>query len=175
MRGLSFKLTRLHDTRACMTPFRDYTALVLFIALNAAVSALGGWATAESVGTWYVTLNKPPFNPPNWIFAPVWSALYLMIAIAGWRAWRRATGPQLGIALTAYALQLALNLSWSFVFFGARLIGPALAVIAALLAAILANAFLFWRIERAAGALLLPYAAWVCFATLLNAALWRLN
>jgi tryptophan-rich sensory protein len=158
-----------------MTRTRDYTALALFIALNAAISALGGWATAGSVGTWYVTLEKPPFNPPNWIFAPVWSALYLMIAIAGWRAWRSSAGPQRQLALTAYAVQLALNLSWSFVFFGARLIGPALAVIAALLAAILANAFLFWRIDRAAGALLLPYAAWVSFATLLNAALWRLN
>lgn len=158
-----------------MTRTRDTAALALFIALNAAISALGGWATAGSVGTWYLALDKPPFNPPNWIFAPVWSALYLMIAIAGWRAWRRAAGPRRRLALTAYAVQLALNLSWSFVFFGARLIGPALAVIAALLAAILANAFLFWRIDRAAGALLLPYAAWVSFATLLNAALWQLN
>ena len=158
-----------------MTPARDYAGLAGFIALNAAVSALGGWATAASVGTWYQVLHKPSFNPPDWIFAPVWSALYLMIAIAGWRVWRRAAGNEARLALTAYAVQLALNLSWSFVFFGARLIGPALAVIAALLAAILANAFLFWRLERAAGALLVPYAAWVCFATLLNAALWRLN
>ena len=158
-----------------MAPTRDYTALALFIALNAAISALGGWVTAGSVGTWYLALEKPPFNPPNWIFAPVWSALYLMIAIAGWRAWRRSAGPRRRLALTAYAVQLALNLSWSFVFFGAHLIGLALAVIVALLAAILVNAFLFWRIDRAAGALLLPYAAWVSFATLLNAALWRLN
>jgi benzodiazapine receptor len=158
-----------------MTPAKDYTALALFILLNAAISALGGWATAGSVDTWYLTLGKPPFNPPNWIFAPVWSALYVMIAIAGWRAWRRAEGRQRYLALTAYAVQLALNLSWSFVFFGARLIGPALAVIAVLLVAILANAFLFWRIDRAAGALLMPYAAWVSFATLLNAALWWLN
>jgi len=158
-----------------VTRAKDYAALALFIALNAAISALGGWATAASVGTWYLTLAKPPFNPPNWIFAPVWSALYVMIAIAGWRAWRRAAGPERRLALTAYAVQLGLNLSWSFVFFGARLIGPALAVIGALLAAILANAFLFWRIDRAAGALLVPYAAWVSFATLLNAALWRLN
>jgi benzodiazapine receptor len=154
---------------------RDYTGLAVFIALNAAVSALGGWATAGSVGTWYVTLAKPAFNPPNWIFAPVWTALYLMIAVAGWRAWRRGAGQEARLALTAYAVQLVLNLSWSFVFFGARMIGPALAVIVAMLAAILANAFLFWRIDRAAGALLLPYAAWVSFATLLNAALWRLN
>lgn len=157
-----------------MTRTRDYAGLAVFIAINVAVSALGGWATAASVGTWYQALEKPAFNPPDWIFAPVWSALYLMIAIAGWRAWRRGGG-EARLALTAYAVQLALNLSWSFVFFGARLIGPALAVIAALLAAILANVFLFWRIDRAAGALLVPYAAWVSFATVLNAALWRLN
>jgi benzodiazapine receptor len=157
-----------------MTRARDYAGLAAFIAINVAVSALGGWATSKSVGTWYQALAKPAFNPPDWIFAPVWSALYLMIAIAGWRAWRRGGGEVRGV-LTVYAVQLALNLSWSLVFFGARLIGPALAVIAALLAAIVVNAFLFWRIDRAAGALLVPYAAWVCFAALLNAALWRLN
>ncbi len=153
---------------------RDFAALAAFVAINAAVSALGGWATAKSVGTWYQALEKPAFNPPDWIFAPVWSALYLMIAVAGWRAWRRGGG-EARRALAVYAVQLALNLSWSFVFFGARLIGPALLVIAALLAAIVANAALFWRVDRWAGALLVPYAAWVSFATLLNAALWRLN
>jgi tryptophan-rich sensory protein len=173
--------------RAGMTRTRDYAGLAAFIAINVAISALGGWATAASVGTWYQALAKPALNPPDWIFAPVWSALYLLIAIAGWRVWRRGggearsgeeatgVGREVRLALTVYAVQLALNLSWSFVFFGARLIGPALAVIVALLAAILANAFLFWRIDRAAGALLVPYAAWVAFATLLNAALWRLN
>jgi tryptophan-rich sensory protein len=173
---------------AVLTRARDYAALAAFIAINVAISALGGWATAASVGTWYQALAKPAFNPPDWIFAPVWSALYLMIAIAGWRVWRRGAAqgsgpapdgrgaaPEARLALTVYAVQLTLNLSWSFVFFGARLIGPALAVIVALLAAILANAFLFWRIDRAAGALLVPYAAWVSFAALLNAALWRLN
>jgi tryptophan-rich sensory protein len=184
-----------------MTRRRDYAGLAAFIAINVAISALGGWATAASVGTWYPALAKPAFNPPDWIFAPVWSALYLMIAIAGWRVWRRGTAQGSGaaqasgaapdgrstapdargaarevrLALTAYAVQLALNLSWSFVFFGARLIGPALVVIAALLAAIAVNALLFWRIDRWAGGLLAPYAAWVAFATLLNAALWRLN
>jgi tryptophan-rich sensory protein len=157
-----------------MTRTRDSAGLAVFVAINVAVSALGGWATAGSVGTWYQALAKPAFNPPDWIFAPVWSALYVMIAIAGWRAWRRGGG-EARLALTVYAVQLALNLSWSFVFFGARLVGPALAVIAALLAAIVANAFLFWRLDRAAGALLVPYAAWVSFAAALNAALWRLN
>ena len=152
---------------------RDYVGLAVFVGINAAVSALGGWATSSSVTTWYPTLAKPAFNPPDWVFAPVWSALYLMIAIAGWRAWRRgAAAPP---ALLVYAVQLALNLSWSFVFFGARLIGPALFVIAALLVAIVVNAALFWRLDRPAGALLVPYAAWVSFAAVLNAALWRLN
>ncbi|MDH4094110.1 MAG: tryptophan-rich sensory protein [Betaproteobacteria bacterium] len=153
---------------------RDTAGLAVFLAINVAVSALGGWATASSVGTWYQGLAKPAFNPPDWVFAPVWSALYLMIAVAGWRAWRRGGG-EARRALVVYAVQLALNLSWSFVFFGARLIGPALLVIAALLAAIAANAALFWRLDRWAGALLVPYAAWVSFAALLNAALWRLN
>ena len=157
-----------------MTRGREVAGLAAFIAINVAVSALGGWATAASVGTWYQGLAKPAFNPPDWIFAPVWGTLYLTIAIAGWRVWRRGSGQARG-ALMVYAVQLALNLSWSFVFFGARLIGPSLAVIVALLAAIVANGFLFWRIDRMAGALLVPYAAWVAFATLLTAALWRLN
>lgn len=153
---------------------RAYAGLAVFVGINVAVSALGGWATSASVNTWYPTLVKPAFNPPDWIFAPVWSALYLMIAVAGWRVWRRGGG-EARLALTVYAVQLALNLSWSFVFFGARLIGPALVVIAALLAAIVVNAALFWRLDRVAGALLVPYAAWVSFAAVLNAALWRLN
>jgi len=157
-----------------VTRLRDTAGLAVFVAVNAAVSALGGWATAKSVGTWYAGLAKPAFNPPDWVFAPVWSVLYLMIAVAGWRAWRRGSA-EARRALVVYAVQLALNLSWSFVFFGARLIGPALLVIAALLAAIVANVVLFWRVDRWAGALLVPYAAWVSFATLLNAALWRLN
>ncbi len=154
---------------------RDYAGLAMFIVLNAAVSALGGWVTAGSVGTWYQALAKPPFNPPDWIFGPVWTALYVMIAIAGWRLWRRGPGQEVRLALTVYAVQLALNLAWSFVFFGARLIGAALAEIVVLLAAILATTVLFWRIDRVAGILLVPYAAWVGFATVLNAALWLLN
>jgi len=152
---------------------RDYVGLAAFVGINVLVSVLGGWATASSVGTWYQGLAKPAFNPPDWVFAPVWGALYLMIAVAGWRAWRR--GGVARPALLVYAVQLALNLSWSFVFFGVRLIGPALLVIAALLVAILVNAALFWRLDRPAGALLLPYAAWVAFAAVLNMALWRLN
>ncbi len=154
---------------------REAAALLGFAVLCLAVAAAGGAVTATSVGTWYAGLAKPAFNPPNWVFGPVWTALYLMMAFAGWRVWRRLRAREVRLALGAWALQLALNLGWSFVFFGARLIGAALAEIALLLAAILATAVLFWRIDRVAGALFVPYAAWVAFATALNAALWHLN
>jgi len=154
---------------------RELLGLAAFIALCLGVSALGGWVTAGSVGNWYPTLNKPAFNPPDWVFAPVWAVLYVMIAIAGWRVWRRRGIAGARAAMSAYALQLALNLGWSLLFFGGRMIGVALAEIVLLLAAILLNAALFWRIERAAALLLVPYAAWVGFAVALNAALWRLN
>ena len=154
---------------------RDAVVLLGFVALCLAVAAAGGAVTASSVGTWYTGLAKPSFNPPDWVFGPVWTALYLMMAFAGWRVWRRRGTGDARLALGAWALQLALNLCWSLVFFGARLIGAALVEIAVLFAAILVTALLFWRIDRVAGALLVPYAAWVAFAALLNAALWRLN
>ena len=154
---------------------RDFVTLFGFIALCLAVAAIGGAVTASSVGTWYAGLTKPAFNPPDWIFGPVWTALYLMTAVAAWRVWRTQGPAGARAALGAWAVQLALNLGWSFLFFGARMIGAALIEIVLLLAAILATLVCFWRIDRLAGVLLVPYAAWVGFATLLNAALWRLN
>jgi tryptophan-rich sensory protein len=140
-----------------------------------AISAIGGWITAQSVGSWYQTLQKPVFNPPDWVFAPVWTLLYLMIALAGWRVWRRVGLSGARAGMVAYSAQLALNLAWSFLFFGGRMIGVALAEIMLLLAVICVNAALFRRIDRVAGWLLVPYAAWVAFACVLNLALWRLN
>ncbi|MEP6658170.1 MAG: TspO/MBR family protein [Betaproteobacteria bacterium] len=153
----------------------DLLGLGAFVALCLAVSAIGGWVTADGVGSWYRALQKPAFNPPDWVFAPVWTLLYLMIAVAGWRVWRShgLAGARAGMA--TYATQLALNLAWSFLFFGGHMIGIALAEIVLLLAAIGVNAVLFWRVDRVAGGLLLPYAAWVAFAGVLNFALWRLN
>jgi tryptophan-rich sensory protein len=153
----------------------DIAGLVLFAALCLGIGALGGAVTAGSVDSWYPTLVKPSFNPPNWVFGPVWTALYLLMAVAAWRVWRavdwdRARGP---IAL--FALQLAINLGWSVAFFGLRGIGLALIVILALDLAVLATALQFRRIDRAAALLLLPYLAWIAFATALNLALWRLN
>lgn len=153
---------------------RDLAGLAAFLLLVALVSAAGGWATSSSVGTWYAALAKPSFNPPGWVFGPVWTVLYAMIAVAGWRLWRRG-GPASRRALTAWYVQLVLNLAWSFLFFGGRMIGWALAEIVLLAAAIAAAIALAWRVDRMAAWLLVPYLAWVSFATLLNAALWRLN
>jgi benzodiazapine receptor len=154
---------------------RDIAGLAVFLALSLAVSGIGGAVTAGSVGNWYPTLRKPSFNPPDWIFAPVWTALYIMMAIAAWRVWRRHGLREARLEMALYAIQLALNLAWSIVFFGFRLIGPALFEIIFMLTAILATAVRFWERDRVAGMLFIPYAGWVAFATALNLALWQLN
>jgi len=154
---------------------RDLLGLAGFVVLWLAVSGLGGWVTSSSVGTWYQTLQKPPFNPPDWVFAPVWTTLYVMMAVAAWRVWRTPPTDARRQALIAFVLQLGLNLAWSFLFFGFREIGWAMVEVTFLLLAIVATGARFWRIDRLAGALFVPYAAWVAYATALNAALWRLN
>ncbi len=123
-------------------------------------------------GAWYAALAKPAFNPPNWVFAPVWSLLYVLIAIAGWRTWTRARSSR---AMALWWAQLALNFLWSPVFFGAHQIGAALVVIVLLLAAILGFIAASWRADRAAALMFVPYALWVGFATVLNGALLMLN
>ena len=156
-------------------PSQDAVALVVFLVLCLAVSGIGGGITATSVGTWYQTLQKPPFNPPDWVFAPVWTILYILMAIAGWRVWRRTRFEAGGKALTVFAVQLGLNLLWSYLFFGLQQIGLALIEIIILLLAITVNTALFWRIDRLAGALFVPYVLWVTYATVLNGSLWLLN
>ncbi len=154
---------------------RDLLGLVAFLALCLAVSGLGGAVTATSVGSWYQALQKPTFNPPDWVFAPVWTTLYIMMAIAAWRVWRRGPTQSTRRALMVFAVQLALNLGWSVVFFGSRQIGLALIEVVVLFAAIIANMVLFWRIDRPAGVFFVPYALWVAYASVLTAALWWLN
>ena len=148
-------------------------SLVVAVGLCLAVGALGGWVTATSVKTWYPLLSKPGFTPPDWLFGPVWTALYVLMGIAAWRVWRADAKAR--NALAVFVVQLALNLAWSVVFFGLRKIGAAVAVIVLLEAAILTTMAAFWRVDRSAAALLLPYALWVAFATVLNIAVWRLN
>ena len=149
---------------------RPTLTLALFIALVLGGGTLIGLMTLP--GEWYAGLAKPPFNPPNWIFAPVWTLLYIMVAVAGWRTWQRGAR---STAMTVWFIQLALNFIWSPVFFGAHRIGAALVIVAALLATIIAFIVICWPRDRAAALLFTPYAAWVAFATLLNGALWYLN
>jgi translocator protein len=153
----------------------DLLALAAYIGLCLAIGAIGAWFTLPSVGTWYQTLQKPAFNPPDWIFGPVWTVLYFMIALAGWLAWRSEDAAGARARMAVFGAQLVLNLAWSLIFFTGRRIGLALAEIVLLLAMVGVNAILFWRADRRAGWLLAPYAAWVAFAAALNFALWRLN
>lgn len=158
------------DHTAGRPPHR-WLHLVAFLFLAYAVAAIGGWATASSVQSWYPTLAKPPFNPPNWLFGPVWTVLYAMIGVAGWRLW-----PVASSALrSAWVAQLGLNLLWSLLFFGARMPAAALADIALMLAAILACVVLAWRRDRPASLLMIPYLCWTAFAALLNLEIVRLN
>ena len=122
---------------------------------------------------WYAGLAKASFNPPNWLFAPVWTVLYVMIAVAGWHVWQRA-----GLRSTSMKLwlaQIALNFAWTPVFFGAHRPVAALVIILALLAVIVAFIVAAWPRDRAAACLFVPYAAWVAFATALNGAIVMLN
>lgn len=126
-------------------------------------------------GPWYAELNKPTWNPPNWVFGPVWTYLYLTMALAAWRVWRRGGWTKRKTSLLMYLLQLTLNAFWSPIFFGLKEPGFAFAEIILLWAAIAATLLLFLRVDRISGILLVPYLAWVSFATLLNFSLWRLN
>ncbi|MEW9807697.1 TspO/MBR family protein [Mesorhizobium sp. ZMM04-5] len=146
------------------------TAITPFVLLVVGGGLLIGAVTAP--GPWYEALAKPSFNPPNWIFGPVWTVLYVLIAIAGWRVWQRDRS---GAAMKLWGLQLALNFLWSPVFFSLQQVGLALVVIVALLATILAFIAAAWSVDRAAALLFVPYALWVSFATLLNAAILTLN
>jgi len=149
--------------------------LALFIAVCFLAAGAGAAFTGSSVSDWYPTLRKPSWNPPAWIFGPVWTALYLMMAIAAWLVWRRRGFGGAAGALGFFALQLALNALWSPLFFGLRNPLAGLVDIVPLWAAILATMVCFWRISPLAGALLVPYWLWVSFATALNFMIWKMN
>lgn len=166
---------QVSSRRSGLGPGRDLLALVLFVGLCLGIGALGASVTATSVATWYPTLIKPSFNPPNSVFGPVWTALYVLMAVAAWRVWRKADRDTARGPLAVFALQLAVNLGWSVAFFGLREIGLAVAVILALDLLVLVTALLFRRIDRWAALLLVPYLAWIAFATALTIAIWRLN
>jgi tryptophan-rich sensory protein len=139
-------------------------------------SLLGQLATFPQIPTWYAGLVKPSFNPPNWVFGPVWTTLFIMMGYAAYRILSMPAGkPGRTAALALFYVQLAVNASWSFAFFAAQSPLLGLIVIVPFLGLIVATIIAFQRLDRVAGWLLWPYAAWVSYATLLNVAIWRLN
>jgi benzodiazapine receptor len=149
-------------------------ALVAMFVITFGAAALGGYASVNSAA-FYATLEKPAWAPSATVFGPVWSALYTLMAISAFLVvreigWRAALVP-----IGVYVAQLALNAAWTWLFFGWRLGGAAFVEIAVLVAVIVLNALVFWRVRPLAGVLLVPYLAWVCFATLLTWSLWRSN
>ena len=152
----------------------NIVALGISLLLAYAAGFLGSLATASAIDMWYATLVKPELSPPNWIFAPVWSVLYALMAIAAWRVYRAQNSRKVRALLT-YGVHLVVNALWSSAFFGLQSPALGFAVILILLALILATARQFYRIDRTAGVLFVPYILWVSFATYLNFAIMRLN
>ena len=143
--------------------------LFVFFAVTAAAAAFGA---VFQPGSWYQALAKPPWTPPNWLFGPVWTVLYIMIAIAGWLVWREQG---LSLVVAVWVVQLVLNGAWSWIMFGQHQIGWALADIILLWIAIILFAVLAWPVSATASLLVVPYLAWVSYAGALNFAIWRLN
>lgn len=137
--------------------------------------AAAGTAIFVAVDGWYAALQKPTWNPPAWLFGPVWTLLYAMMAVAAWLVWREGGWKANRTALTLFLSQWLLNALWTPLFFGMHLAGWAFADIVLLWLFLAATLVSFWRISKPAGLLLLPYLAWVTFATVLNFTLWRMN
>ncbi|NBS41738.1 tryptophan-rich sensory protein [bacterium] len=155
---------------------KNIGALAAWIGVSELAGVVGSAFTFSAISDWYAFLNKPFFSPPNWLFGPVWTTLYAMMGVAAFLVWRHGwKKPETRHALTAFGVQLALNALWSILFFGARRIDLALIEIVALWIAIVLTIVRFSRVSPKAAALLLPYLAWVSFASALNVALWTLN
>ncbi|SHK68755.1 TspO and MBR related proteins [Pseudonocardia thermophila] len=162
-------------TQSLRRPLWSPSSIIALLGFGLAVvivAVVGGLAVAAP-DQQYAALEQPPWAPPPWLFGPVWTVLYVLIAVSGWLVWRRAglTSP----AHVVYAVQLLLNMAWTPLFFAAGLIGPAFAEIVVLWIAIVATIVLFARIDKIAAWLLVPYLAWVTFASALNLAIWVLN
>lgn len=147
--------------------------LIAFFAVCFGAAWLGSWFTRPALTPWYAELAKPSWTPANWVFAPAWTTLFALMAIAGWLVWRQAGIGS--IPLKLFAIQLVLNVTWSGLFFGLKSPPAAMIEIVILWLAILATTIAFWRVDRLAGWLFLPYLIWVAYAATLNFSIWRLN
>ena len=154
----------------------NYKKLILSILIPVTVGAISGFFTNSGVEGWYAVANKPSFNPPNWVFAPVWTTLYILMGIAMYLVWNAPIDEKKKRrALLLYALQLMLNFLWSFIFFEMQQPGAALIEIVLMWFSILLTLLAFGKINKAAAWLLVPYICWVSFAMVLNYEIWRLN
>lgn len=157
------------ETTDFKTP-KSWLTLAVFLLIVIGIGGLIGAGTAP--GEWYATLQKPPFNPPNWVFGPVWFALYVLIAMAGWRTF---LADATGLGMKLWGAQMLLNWAWSPTWFTLQLVWPAFVIIVCLLAVILAFIAIRWQRDRLTAWLFMPYAAWVAFASLLNFSIGVLN
>lgn len=149
--------------------------LIISILIANAAGFIGAIFTSNSVDTWYRTVEKPLLSPPNWVFGPVWTTLFVLMGIAAYIVWKKSSGKKRRIALGVYGLQLVLNTLWSIIFFGLQSPQWAFVEIVALWLSIVSTIFLFARISKAAAWLLVPYILWVSFASYLNYMIWMLN
>lgn len=155
-----------------MSPTVSALGLVAALALTFSAAYAGSRFPADA---WYAGLSKPPWNPPNWLFGPVWGVLYVLMAVAAWLVWREAGLVGAAVPLGVFVVQLGLNAAWSWLFFGRHELGVALVEIVVLWGAIVGTMVGFWRVRPIGGVLLVPYLVWVTFAAVLNFTLWRLN
>lgn len=158
-----------------MTRKQNIYGFILSLVICFAASGIGALFTTPQIGGWYATLNRPEIAPPNWVFGPVWTLLFAMMAIAAWLVWKKAGLRQAALPLTLFAVQLVLNVLWSVLFFGLENPFLALLEIVILWLFILATTMTFFRHSRLAGSLMVPYLCWVTFAAVLNYGFWTLN
>ncbi len=158
-----------------MISIRTLTTLLVCMLLPLFVGGISGYATAAGIQDWYVTLHKPSFNPPNYLFGPVWTILYLLMGVSLFIIWRSNQGRKRREALKIFAIQITLNFLWSFLFFKFNLVGLALVDILMIWLTIVLMIVIFRRVNKIAAYLQIPYLLWVTFATTLNGAIWLLN
>lgn len=165
----------MNDEANVAPPARQALGLVVSIVICFVAAAIGGLVTGPQIPGWYADLSKPAWTPPSWLFGPVWSLLYLMMAVAAWLVWREGGFKHAKWSLIIFGIQLGLNSLWSVIFFGLQQPGYAAVEIVLLWLAIVATAIMFWQRHRPAAVLLIPYLLWVSFASALNIAIWQLN
>jgi len=157
-----------------MYQLSTWLALIVCILICLGAAAIGSAATIPQIDAWYTTINKPSWNPPNYVFGPVWTVLYVMMGVSLWLVWISSDAKRWR-AIALFAIQLSLNVAWSWIFFAMHSPGWAFLDIVLLWTAIAATICLFWPISKISSALLVPYFLWVSFAALLNFAIWQMN